>query len=402
MDPDLYDAIVVGAGPGGATAAFFLGEAGKKVLVLEKETLPRYKACGGGLSTGLLEQFPFSFEPVIESRVRAITYTLGKRSVTVPLPDRPMRTVMRDDFDAHILAHARAEVRQGCAVKSVRELDDRVVVETREGAVFQALALVAADGANSVVARALGLRRKKNLVGAIEVEAAVSPEVMERFADRPVFIFGEIDRGYLWIFPKSRHLSVGIGAFHPKPGELQSTLKRVMGEFGIQVEGQPTHGHPIPIYTRREKIATARALLVGDAAGLVDPLSGEGIQYAIKSGRLAAQAILSGQIEAYPDRVYREIGSSHRFGVGLALFYYQFPRLCFWLGVRNPLSTRAFVDLLSDRADYPEVILRIIGTLPLFLLSETIAALAGLAGGPARKQAVRAAVYGIPPETEKD
>lgn len=194
---EIYDAIVVGAGPAGATATYFLGEAGKRVVVLEKESLPRYKTWGGGLSIRFLqEQFPFSFDAIVETQAKA-------------------------------------------------------------------------------------------LAAAIEVEAPVSPDIMRRFADRPVFIFGEIKLGYLWIFPKSDHLSVGIAALHPKRGTLQATLRQVMSRYGISLEGVRLHGHPIPIYTHREPVATHRALLVGDAAGLVDPLSGQGIRYAIKSGRLS-------------------------------------------------------------------------------------------------------------------
>ncbi|HEX8917249.1 MAG TPA: FAD-dependent oxidoreductase, partial [Chloroflexota bacterium] len=82
---DRVDVIVVGAGPAGASAAFFLGQAGRGVLVLEREHLPRYKVCGGAVSTGVLEQFPFSFDPVIQSKVEAISYAVGDRLVTVPL-----------------------------------------------------------------------------------------------------------------------------------------------------------------------------------------------------------------------------------------------------------------------------------------------------------------------------
>ena len=387
----IYDTIVVGGGPGGGTAAYFLGEAGKRVLVLEKEILPRYKACGGGLSANLLKQFPFSFEPVIESRVQSISYVLGKQDVTFPLPKRPMAMVMRDQFDAHLLAHTKADILQGTAVRKVTEVGDRVTVETRTGETFESHYLIGADGANSVVAHSLGLRRGKTLAAAIEAEVAVPGEVMHQFADAPMFIFGEARLGYLWIFPKAAHFSVGIAALHPKPGELQATLKRVMARYGILLEGVHLRGHPIPIFTRREPIATARTLLVGDAAGLVDPFSGEGIRFAIKSGRLAAEAILSGQVRRYPKNAFHEIGSNHILAAGLALLFYNYPRPCFALGVRNPFATQAFVDLLGDKIRYPEVILRLFGSLPVFLAAQGIAALAGLLPGSKRRQPVRAA-----------
>ena len=389
---EVYDAIVVGAGPAGSTAAFYLGEAGKKVLVLEKERMPRYKTCGGGLAASLLEQFPFSFEPVIQSDVHAISFAMGGRRVTIPLSDRPLRMVMREDFDAHILAHARAEVHQEIQVLKAREHEEHVRVETNRGA-YSGRYLIGGDGANSTVARALGLRPRRMLAAAIEVEAPVPAEVLHRFAGTPLFIFGEIDMGYLWVFPKAEHLSVGIGAVHPGPGVLQTTLDRVMTRYGISLVGVPRHGHPIPLHVRREPIATRRVLLTGDAAGLVDPFSGEGIRFAVKSGRWAAEAVLSERPEMYQKMVDRKLGLEHTLAVGLAWLFYRFPRLCFALGVRNPFTSLAFADMLSDRAGYPEVILRMFGTLPIFFATEAVAGLIGKFAGIETKNRIRAAIY---------
>jgi geranylgeranyl reductase family protein len=398
MDEPLYDAIIIGSGPGGSTAAFFLGEGGKRVLLLEKETLPRYKTCGGGISAHLLDQFPFSFDPVIESRVHATSYDLRWRSITIPMPDRPMRMVMRADFDAHILAHSQAEVCQGTAVNRVVETADRVMVETRDGRSFAGRYLIGADGANSTVARLLGLRGERQLAAAVEIEAPVSPEVLRRFAGHPRFIFGEVRFGYLWIFPKARHLSIGIAAVHPQPGEMQATLKRVMARYGISLEGIPQHGHPIPLFTGRQPVMTQRVLLVGDAAGLVDPFSGEGIRFAIKSGRLAAEAILSGHPEQYSRQVHRHISAGHRLARPLARLFYRFPQACFHLGVRNPFVTYAFVDLLSDQIGYACVIIQMFATLPLFIATEITARAAGRLIGERWRENIRALVYPVLPE----
>ncbi|MEJ2598506.1 MAG: geranylgeranyl reductase family protein [Anaerolineales bacterium] len=389
-----YDVIVVGSGPAGATAAYYLGEAGLSVLVIEKENLPRYKTCGGGLSSRFLrENFPFSFDTILSSDVKAVTYDMGEFSVTVPVRPGEMGMVMRADLDRHILSHARVSLQQGDPVKRVEENTDEVLVTSRQGKTYRTRYLIGADGANSVVAHETGLRQEKELAAAIEVEVQVDTQTQQVFQGRPVFIFGEMRYGYLWIFPKADHLSVGIAALHPKRGELQSRLKEVMKRYGIPIENVPFHGHPIPIFSKYQSISTKRVLLVGDAAGLADPLSGEGIRYAIKSGRLASQAIISGQPEQYEVMIYQHITRNHHMARRVALVFYRLQSMCIRLGAPNPFTTQAILDLLSDRAATSAIMLRPIATLPLFIGTEVIARLGSLLAGPQLGQKVRRWVY---------
>jgi len=216
---------------------------------------------------------------------------------------------------------------------------------------------------------------------------------MRRFTGRMVFIFGEIHYGYLWIFPKPDHLTIGIGALHPKPGELQKILKRVMTRYGIDFDVSRLHGHPIPIFTHRERVSSARTLLVGDAAGLADPLSGEGIRFAIKSGRLAAEAILSNKPEQYTQNLYRSIGLNHRRTMLISMSFYFIQNPYLILGTPNPFSTQGVVDMLADHRSTAGFILRGLFTLPVFAVTELTACFLRYLGKADLSKQLRAMIY---------
>jgi geranylgeranyl reductase family protein len=350
----VYDAIVVGAGPAGTSAAYWLGETGKRVLVLEKERLPRYKPCGGGMSRSVLERFPFDFSPVVEREVGQVCFRFRDgREVTAKLPGQPpFVMVMRDRFDYLILQHARADVRDGEQVVTLRQDEAGVEVATRSGETFCARYLIGADGANSRVARLAGLRRDKQMGMAIEVEAPADDALLEKYADTALFIFGTPPFGYLWIFPKAEHLSVGIGAFEGQGADVKGVLRQEMAKLGVEVDGAPQRGHLLPIYMRHEPLHQGRVMLVGDAAGLMDPLLGEGVRHAVDSGRMAAEAILADDLPRYTRRVHREIGADFLWGLRWARAFYEHPWGSFELAVRNPRFVKAFVRLLAGQTTY--------------------------------------------------
>ena len=356
----MYDVIVVGAGIAGASAAFFLNQRGLRVLVLEGEELPRYKACGGAIPRAVLRRFPFSFQDVIEQEIgEVICHFQGGKSIRVPLPleegEKPFVMVMRDRLDAHVLRQADVMVETGKTVSYVEEAKDSVVVSARDGVRYRGRYLVGADGATSVVARSLGLRPSpKPAMGvALEAEVEAGAEVMRRYEGVALFDFGTIQGGYFWIFPKARHLSVGVGSLRPRKGViLAEALRRGMERFGLAGNHMEVHGHPLPSYSGPRKLHSVRTLLVGDAAGVVDPLWGEGIKYGIKTAALAAEAIAQEDLARYSRRVHEVMGRSLQEGRRWAEAFYRWPRLSYRLGVQNPLLVPDIVQLLNDRMDY--------------------------------------------------
>jgi len=232
---------------------------------------------------------------------------------------------------------------------------DQVRVNTADGQELTARYLLGADGANSVVARALGLRQRKVLGVAIEAEVPVDGQTLAEYAQTALFEFGTVPGGYLWIFPKKEHLSVGIAVFDKSRADLRGILRGEITKFGIELDGTPLHAHPLPVHWYHEMLATERTLLVGDAAGLVDPFLGEGIRYAVRSARLAAEAISKDELKVYTSRVQQKIGAGLRRARWLARLFYGLPRLCFLLGVRNPRAVQAFADMLDERATYFDV-----------------------------------------------
>lgn len=345
-----YDAIIVGGGPGGATAAYFLARAGKRVLVLEKEILPRYKPCGGGLSLEFLKKtFPFSFKSVIDKEISAVSYEYnGGKVVTIPCRPGVMGMVMRDRFDALILNESGAEIRQGSKVTRLSQKEDSLEIGLESGDTLFADYVIGADGANSMVRKLSGLDSPRDLIGAIEVEIPWTAELKHRYGDTPVFIFDRPREGYSWIFPKGDFLSVGIGNLGKTPN-LRDHLNRIMYDHGISLDGAILHGHSIPVFNPKSVLQTGRILLVGDAAGLADPFSGEGIRPAIKSGKIAAEVILQQNPAQYTARISEELGRRNRRSLFLWKFFLPLRDVCLELGAPNPFTTDAILELISDR-----------------------------------------------------
>jgi geranylgeranyl reductase family protein len=375
-----FDVIVAGAGAAGASAAFYLRQAGLSVLVIEKAELPRYKACGGAVPRQVLDSFPFDFGSVIEAAPSSVRFTFpGLPPADVDLPERPVAMVMRSRFDTLLLAHAGAELLEGVAVTRVREKGDRVEVEAGERQ-LTARYLVGADGAISTVARHLSLRQTRALSGCLEAEVPLNGNkaLQAKHGDRALLAFGCTPWGYAWIFPKGDHLSVGIAQMQRRRVDLRPALRQTMEQAGIRPDGIKAYGHPLPCYQvpawpiwrfrQQERLSTRRCVLVGDAGGLVDPLIGEGIRHAIASARLAARAIVQDDLAGYEAAVWEEIGHNLATAKMISDLFYWLPKLSYLLGVLNPKTVQYIVDIIAGKHSYVGIgrqILRATATWPM-------------------------------------
>ncbi|MGA2440811.1 MAG: geranylgeranyl reductase family protein [Tepidisphaeraceae bacterium] len=287
-----FDAIVVGAGPAGCAAAYDLAAHGRQVLLLDKCEFPRLKPCAGALTIKTLNALRFDAAPVIRRVCREMKLSLGEAG-KILTNDRPIAVMtVREEFDQFCLnqcAARGADFRAAHRLTALARDGEDWIVSTNHGT-FRGRFLIGADGANSQVRKLLSRTNPLRFGLALETCVAV-----DRPGDWPMeFDFAAVDRGYGWVFPKDDHLNVGLYSLNPTiPHAAQKLAAFVAAKTGRTIS-RPIHGHRIPHDGRRARFAWSNACLIGDAAGLIDPLLGEGIYNAIRSGQLAARAIIHG------------------------------------------------------------------------------------------------------------
>ena len=363
-----YDVVVVGAGPAGSTAARMLAMGGAQVCLVDKATFPRPKPCGGALSPRALRHLPRGFETVVRTQIRRAVFTFQSGKPFEVVSATPMGyMVCREEFDAWLKSGAEAagvSVREGVPVRAIEETAAGITVRAG-GDALSATTVIGADGAHSVVAAQLLPTRPPARYVALEAEV---PEDGHPLGDTVLVDVGAYPGGYAWAFPKGDRVNVGVMVERQRARDLRTA-------FASFVSGQPSlpavpAGSPQAAAVaapRSAPVPCARpgVLLVGDAAHLADPFLGEGIYYAVRSGSLAARAVLEGaggnEVAAlYAGHIRKEVWPDLIAASRVAYLFHRMPRWWHHLLSLMPGSLSEVVGVLAGDQTYAGLLRRIV------------------------------------------
>lgn len=325
----MIDVVIVGGGPSGTAAAYELLENGFSVLILDKYQFPRKKACAGGITPKGMKLYQFDISSMIHRTCYRLKLTAPNgHSFDIHSEEPLCYMTQRNELDHFSLNRvlekgARFEVIQ--KITRIQEQSSKIVIET-ENNQYQCRYLIGADGSNSKVRQFIANKGFQYRRPALEADVRVkNPEHYPMSFD-----FSVHKKGYFWIFPKEKHINVGLYSFDinnkPKLSDLKAAVGSKIGNFELEaVKGYPIHTAQFSFVT-----GTDRILLAGDAAGLAEPVFGEGIYFALKSGQAAAETIIStcsGQIplkKTYRQRL-KPVLTDLKIYNAAAILFYRFP-----------------------------------------------------------------------------
>jgi geranylgeranyl reductase family protein len=381
-----WDAIVVGAGPAGSSTAFRLASAGASVLLLDRAEFPRDKPCGGGVTPRALAHLPVDIASVVEQVPTRVELGLGYRRSALrgrggPLVYMTQRRRL-DHLVAEHAAGAGAEFRERVRVTAV-EAGEQGVVVTAAGERLRGRTVVGADGVNGVSAKALGLGGNREIGVALEGNLPNAKADVDRYRGRFVLELGTVPGGYGWVFPKGERLNVGVGGAATEGPHLREHLARLCAAHAIDPDHlEELRGHRLPFRAPDSCLARGRALVAGDAGGLIDPLTGDGMYEAFFSGRLASEAVLellageAESLDAYGPRLTRHLAVHLWAAWSLRAALDRFPRTTY--------------SLAKGRLVWPVVEKLVTGELP------DVRATRGLARAPLKALSLLARAAGDP------
>ncbi|RXA20512.1 geranylgeranyl reductase family protein [Methanosarcina sp. MSH10X1] len=364
----MYDLIIVGGGPSGASAGRAAGKRGLLTLLIEKENFPRYKPCGGALSSYGLSCLDFELpEYIIERNISKIRVHFRDRFVEVMREPDIAILISRKVFDSLLLEKAREtgiEVHTGEKVLDCIEKEDHVEVRTTDNTHLGRFVLIAEGSCGTLKYRVRPRDKKTQYVLSLVSEIPAEGEVIRNRSQEALNIhFGVAHGGYGWIFPHSGYYSAGI----VWTAQYLEHPKKVLLDF-LQENGLsgnfPVHSHIIPTGGVKRKTFNSRLLLSGDAAGFVDAYSGEGISYAIRSGQLAAEAVADlvmyslklNSLKAYESSCRQEFGNYLAGSLKMEKIMHRFPEISFKLAVNNKEILEKYLDEVVTNRNYKDYI----------------------------------------------
>jgi len=363
---DPWDVAVIGAGPAGLAAARAAAQAGARTVVLERAAHPRYKTCGGGLIGASLAAVGDGIRVPVRDEISASTFTLrGKREKTRVHRTPMLVMVLRDEFDDELRRAAAASgavFREHCLVRGLSQQPDLARVHLAAGEEITARVVVGADGSSGVSARHAGVQYAQVDLG-LELEILVPPPVRDSWRGRILLDWGALPGSYAWVFPKDDRLTVGVIATRGHADYTRQYLRDFVARLGLAGYGTAQDsGHLTRCRADDSPVRKGRVLVAGDAAGLLEPCTREGISFALRSGRLAGQvaarAAKAGaagptdqELDRYLGLLGEELIPEMRAGRLLLRAFARHPGL-FHAGLATPRGWRAFVEVCSGDASF--------------------------------------------------
>jgi geranylgeranyl reductase family protein len=357
----MYDLAVVGAGPAGSFAARTAAKAGLDVLILEKEPFPRYKPCGGALSDRAISCLDFPLpEDVCERTITSARVHFHDKVVEGHKGYRLSTLVTRSKFDQLLLQKA-LEAGSDLVTQKVtdyKEKEDHVEVLTGTED-YQSRFLVISSGCQNCLRDGIqerATRDQYNVSIVTEVEED-DEKINEQLHDTLDFYFDAAETGYGWVFPHRGYYSVGIGGQASRLEGLRGTMQNFLKKAGFQ-GNYMLHGHKIPMGGISWRVASSRVLLAGDSAGFVDPFTGEGIYYAMRSGQIAAQAILeqdpANVSKAYEAMCKKDFGEELGYALWMLRSLDSHREIFFGALVRNGDVLNNYLEITAAKKTYKD------------------------------------------------
>jgi len=365
-----WDVAVIGAGPAGLAAASAAAAAGAATIVLERAEHPRYKTCGGGLIGASLAAVGPQVPWAARDRIEQATFTLGgRRPFTRQHTEPILAMVLREEFDDALRLRATelgATLRQRGTVRAIEAEPDGARVRLADGTTVSARVVVGADGSAGVSARHVGVEFSQVDLG-LEVEVKAPAGVQRQWRGRVLLDWGQLPGSYGWVFPKDDRLTVGVIAARGQGSGTKEYLRAFIDRLKLgSAEVIRDSGHLTRCRASGSALRKGRVLVAGDAAGLLEPWTREGISFALRSGALAGACAakaatqedrdqVDGELAEYVASVHRDLIPDMDAGRRILAAFSRHPG-AFHAALATPKGWRAFVKLCRSELSFSAAI----------------------------------------------